>query len=53
MDTTATVSLLIILLIVIAVAAGAFVYPVYRRRALDRRVFPEPWLSLVKEKLPI
>ena len=53
MDTTATVTLIIILLIVIGVAAGAFAFPVYRRRQLDSRAFPEAWLAIIKDKLPV
>ncbi len=53
MDTTATVTLIIILFIVLAVAAGAFVFPVYRRRRLDRHPFPDGWHAIVKDKLPI
>ncbi len=53
MNITTSLTLIIILLIVIAVAVGAFVYPVYRRKQLDSRAFPEPWLAIVKDKLPV
>jgi MtfA peptidase len=53
MDTASIVTLIIILAIVVAVAAGAFLYPAYRRRQLDKRGFPDSWLAIVKDRLPI
>ena len=44
--------LLSLLALVLLTAAGLFLYPVWRRRRIDRAVFPGHWVSILRRRLP-
>lgn len=53
MDLRSTLIVVVLWLIVVAVAGGLFVYPRWRRRKLDARPFPAPWLAILRRSLPV
>ena len=53
MDLKSIITLIILWLLVVAVAAALFVYPRYRRKKVDESPFPAPWLQILRRSLPI
>ncbi len=53
MDLPSKIALLLIAVTVVLAALWLFAWPVWRRRQLDRRSFPESWLAVLKSCLPV
>lgn len=53
MDLKSIITLIVLWLLVVAIAAALFVYPRYRRKKVDASPFPAPWLQILRRSLPI
>jgi len=53
MDLSSQLVLTFLVLLIAATAFGLFVYPGVRRRYLDHKPFPEDWLQVLSEQLPV
>ncbi|MEX0740307.1 MAG: M90 family metallopeptidase [Pseudohongiella sp.] len=52
MDLSSRVIIVLLFMLVVMVALWLFVYPVWRRKQLDSKPFPDNWEEIVKTRLP-